>query len=153
MRTIFVSLMMLLLSVAVQASDIVGPARVIDGDTIFIGDVTFRIHGIDAPETNQFCQRNFEHWPCGKEATEHLWNLIGDGEVTCDNLGSDRYGRMIGKCSVHGVDIGGAMVDAGLALAYRRYSRDYVPNEMEARARGAGMFGGSYMPPWEWRRR
>ncbi|HZA65683.1 MAG TPA: hypothetical protein VE592_01970 [Geminicoccaceae bacterium] len=40
----------------------------------------------------------------------------------------------------------------GLALAYRRYSRDYVAAEDEARVAGRGMWAGTFEPPWDWRR-
>lgn len=45
------------------------------------------------------------------------------------------------------------MVSRGLALAYARYSRYYLPNQNETHASGAGMFGGEFMRPWEWRRK
>src|SRR5262249_6768093 len=38
-----------------HATDIIGGARVIDGDTIAIGSRAIRLHGIDAPETDQMC--------------------------------------------------------------------------------------------------
>ena len=46
-----------------------------------------------------------------------------------------------------------ALVDDGLALAYRRYSPDYVAAEEAARARGAGAWAGSFDRPEQWRRR
>ena len=38
-------------------ADITGKARVVDGDTIHIGDTKIRLHGIDAPEAKQACYR------------------------------------------------------------------------------------------------
>lgn len=38
-----------------------------------------------------------------------------------------------------------------MALAYRRYSYDYVAAEMTARASATGMWGYDCLPPWEWR--
>ena len=40
----------------------------------------------------------------------------------------------------------------GLALAYRRYSRDYVEAEKEARKRNVGMWQGEFVKPWDWRK-
>ena len=48
-----------------------GVARVIDGDTIHVGETRVRLEGIDAPESNQTCKRaTGEEWACGAEATE-----------------------------------------------------------------------------------
>jgi endonuclease YncB( thermonuclease family) len=42
----------------------------------------------------------------------------------------DRHGRLVAKVfSPNGVDIGRRLVSAGWALAYRRYSVDYVDAE------------------------
>ena len=38
------------------SADIVGQAKVTDGDTIKSGSVRIRLHGIDAPETKQTCK-------------------------------------------------------------------------------------------------
>ncbi len=37
-------------------ADVSGPARVVDGDTIWIGETKIRLHGIDAPEMKQTCK-------------------------------------------------------------------------------------------------
>jgi hypothetical protein len=63
-----------------------------------------------------------------------LQNLIGRQTVTCEEQGVDRYRRIVGRCLVGKVDINQWLVAQGLALAYRRYSRDYVPAEDKARA-------------------
>ena len=39
-----------------------GKAKIIDGDTIHIGKNKIRLHGIDAPETNQVCTINSKEW-------------------------------------------------------------------------------------------
>lgn len=43
---------------------IIGEARVIDGDTLDVGPVRIRLHGIDAPEAGQRCGQ----WHCGDRA-------------------------------------------------------------------------------------
>ncbi len=40
----------------------------------------------------------------------------------------------------------------GWALAYRRYSPDYVDEEAEAQAARRGIWAGEFVKPWEWRR-
>jgi endonuclease YncB( thermonuclease family) len=53
--------------------------------------------------------------------------------------------------SPNGVDIGRRLASAGWALAYRRYSKDYVDAEDEARKARRGMWRGSFVKPWVWR--
>ena len=129
-----------------------GYARVVDGDTIWIGDTKIRLHGIDAPEAKQLCYRDNQPWRCGEDATEALRRLIGNNPVRCEDHGSDRYGRTIATCYVRGEDIEAWMVLNGWALAYRRYSTEYVVQEQAAQAARVGLWRGDFVPPWEWRR-
>ena len=134
--------------------EIAGVASVIDGDTIEIHGRRIRLHGIDAPESRQTClDANGAAWRCGQQAALALQDLIGRRTVTCDERDVDRYGRVIGRCLVGDLDINEWLVAQGLALAYRHYSMDYVPAEIEARAAGRGMWAGTFEPPWQWRHR
>jgi endonuclease YncB( thermonuclease family) len=129
-----------------------GPARIVDGDTIWIGETKIRLYGIDAPETKQTCVVANKPWRCGEAASEALRRLLGNTPVTCEDQGSDRYGRMIGQCFVQGEDIEAWMVLNGWALAYRRYSLDYVDEEKTAQDARTGLWRGDFVPPWEWRK-
>ena len=115
------------------------PARVIDGDTIEVAGERIRLHGIDAPESGQTCVVGLEVWLCGQKADHALYNFIGTSPMTCQEQGIDRYGRTIATCSVRGLDIGAWMVMQGWALAYRRYSLDYVDQERRAQIAGLGV--------------
>ncbi len=72
--------------------------------------------------------------------------------MTCEDLGRDRYKRIIGRCTVADEDMGAWMVLQGLALAYRRYSLDYVDEEADAQVARRGIWVGEFVKPWEWRR-
>ncbi len=72
--------------------------------------------------------------------------------MTCEDLGRDRYKRIIARCTVAGEDLEKWMVANGWALAYRRYSLDYVDEEADARAARRGIWAGEFVKPWEWRR-
>jgi endonuclease YncB( thermonuclease family) len=139
---------------ALAAPDqIIGVATVIDGDTIEIHSQRIRLHGIDAPESAQECHRgDGSAWRCGRQAALALHDLIDRRPVTCVQQDVDRYGRVVGKCSVTGTDINVWLVTNGWAVAYRRYSSDYVGAEMMARASGLGIWSGEFVLPWEWRR-
>ena len=108
----------------------------IDGDTLQIDGVTYRLWGIAAPGSGQPCA---DGWPTGRAATEHLRALIGERHVTCEPRSVDRYGRTVAVCHVDGRDLGADMVTDGHAWAFVRYSRDYVEEEREAAAVRAGI--------------
>jgi endonuclease YncB( thermonuclease family) len=135
--------------------DVTGKPRIIDGDTIDIAGQRIRLHGMDAPEADQVCEVDGKPWRCGKEATWALANIIGRTWVTCVERDKDRYGRIVAVCMVGGplgLDVGSRMVSEGWALAYRRYSKDYVEAEDAAKEAGNGLWRGPFVPPWEWRR-
>jgi endonuclease YncB( thermonuclease family) len=138
----------------VQQSAVAGPARIVDGDTIVVGGVRVRLEGIDAPEAGQTCTRpGTGAWPCGTAATTALARLIGSNEVSCRSHGLDKYGRMLGVCFLGRQDINAWMVREGHAWAFVRYSKSYVGEEAEARARHVGIWQGEAMPAWEYRAR
>lgn len=126
-------------------------ARVVDGDSLEIAGQPVRLWGIDAPEAAQTCERGGKPWACGHEATAHLERLTAGRDVACTERTRDRYRRVVAVCTVDGRDIGAAMVEAGMALAFRRYSLDYVAHEDRARAARRGMWQGEFVPPWEYR--
>ena len=130
------------------------PATVIDGDTIRIGQVRYRLYGIDAPEKSQKCRKNGADWACGLAATAYLKQLVGHRAVACESRGQDRYNRVVAICRTGETDLNRAMVRAGLAWAYTAYSRFYLPDQQEAKRRKAGIWapGTEAEPAWAWRR-
>ncbi len=69
-----------------------------------------------------------------------------------DGVGRDRYKRIIARCTVGDEDLEKWMVANGWALAYRRYSLDYIDEEADARVARRGIWAGEFVRPWEWRR-
>jgi endonuclease YncB( thermonuclease family) len=133
-------------------ADVIGDARVLDGDTIDIAGERVRLHGIDAPETRQTCSVSGVAYDCGRNATRMLSGMVGGQEVTCKGKRRDRYGRLLAVCYVGDEDVNAKMVRDGWALAYRRYAKDYIADETEARASGSGLWRGQFVEPWEWRK-
>ena len=58
---IFSILIIFSFALNVNSKTITGNAKVIDGDTIHIGSSKIRLHGIDAPETDQTCKKKILH--------------------------------------------------------------------------------------------
>jgi endonuclease YncB( thermonuclease family) len=137
---------------SVQAGDLTGIVSVIDGDTIEMHGTRIRLHGIDAPEARQTCHKAGKDWRCGKDAAWALEGLVRGKTVACAQRDKDRYGRIVATCRIGRQDIGAWMVEQGWALAFRRYSSEYVVHEARARSGKRGMWAGSFEPPWEWRR-
>jgi len=81
-----------------------------------------------------------------------LADFIGNQTVSCEEKAVDRYGRIVGRCFARGQDINEYMVRSGWALAYRRYASDYIGAEQEAKNNHRGVWAGSLIAPWEWRR-
>lgn len=148
----FFLFMFLLLSMPAAAQDITGQPQIVDGDSIKIAGERISLHGIDAPERRQACRRDGEAYSCGIEATAALSALISGQSVACRAIDRDRYGRTVAKCFVGDRDINEAMVRQGWAVAYRKYSMDYVAAEDAPRAAKFGLWAGEFMLPWEWRR-
>jgi endonuclease YncB( thermonuclease family) len=134
-----------------QGDPVVGRATVIDGDGLRVGDRTIRLFGIDAPEGRQTCRRNGAEWACGDAASRKLREVVGGRIVTCERKDMDSYGRIVAVCRAGGVDVSDAMVRSGMALAYRRFSDDYVPAEQAARRAVVGLWASEFTPPWQWR--
>jgi endonuclease YncB( thermonuclease family) len=137
-------------TVSAQA-DVVGTATVIDGDTIVIAGERVRLEGIDSPEKDQTCTAYGQQWPCGRTAAEWLKEYLRGRQVDCVGHARDRYDRLLAVCYVGGGSINDRLVREGWALDYRKYSTDYLEAEAEAKRRGAGVWRGEFVPPWQWR--
>jgi endonuclease YncB( thermonuclease family)/very-short-patch-repair endonuclease len=133
-------------------AEIVGRASVLDGDTIEIRNERIRFHGIDAPESGQSCRDGSgTAYRCGQRASFALADKIGAANVRCALLDRDHYRRHIGRCFLGAVDLNEWMVRQGQAVAYRRYSMDYVQVENMARQERIGVWQGEFELPWDWR--
>jgi endonuclease YncB( thermonuclease family) len=121
-----------------------------DGDTIKLNGTTYRLWGIDAAEKHQACA---DGWPAGVEASKALLEMMRGRTITCEPLTKDRYGRTVALCRADGEDLGTAMVRAGMAWSFSRYSSDYAGAEWAAMGARAGVHRHDCIPPWEWRAR
>jgi endonuclease YncB( thermonuclease family) len=74
----------------------------------------------------------------------------------------DKYGRLVGKVSIEGIDVGLDQLRTGMAWVYVEYFNEVAPadrsdyRDAEAAARSArlGLWrdGEGAMPPWQWRK-
>lgn len=109
--------------------------RVLDGDTIDVRlntgrTVRVRIFGIDSPELSE---------PFGDEALRFTRVLIFSKDVVIDGREVDQYRRLVGTVQVQSVDAALALLKAGLACHFRRYSDDAMLEAGELTAKTAGL--------------
>lgn len=132
--------------------ELVGVPRVIDGDTLVVGEHKLRLQGVDAPETDQVClDGKGAQWTCGVTARDRLAERIGGRTITCATTGTDAYGRDLATCREGAEDLNRWLVRQGLALAFVRYARTYEADEAAARAGKDGLWAGAFVAPWDWR--
>ena len=125
---------------------------IVDGDTLRIGDVAYRLDGIDAPEAGQKClTERGKRWACGEAAMDWLAEFLNHGALRCYPTTRDGYGRTIATCFAGDTDMGKEMVRSGAAWAFVKYSTVYVAEEAEARSKRRGIWKGSAQPAWEFR--
>ncbi len=145
-----------------EIKEISGNAQIIDGDTIKINSKKIRLHGIDAPEFKQKCKKPYltiifftftKDYPCGKISTQKLQKKINNKVITCKILDIDRYKRLIGECYKRNLNLNSWLVSNGYAVAYRKYSKKYISNEINAKNEKKGIWQGKFEMPWEFRRK
>lgn len=113
-------------SIATLADTLTGRVvKVVDGDTIYVLDSNYEQHkicltGIDAPERKQ---------AYGLASRKYLSSIVAGQQVMIDYQKRDRYGRIVGKVLVDGIDACSEHVKAGFAWHYRKYQQEQSPED------------------------
>ena len=141
-----------------EAATLVGHVvGVTDGDTITILDATktqykIRLAGIDAPEKKQ---------AFGNASKKSLSDMVFDKVVSVQYDKEDRYGRIVGKVLINGVDANLEQVKRGLAWWYKKYQKeqlhqdrlDYLHAQEYAENEQIGLWAESDpIAPWDFRK-
>jgi endonuclease YncB( thermonuclease family) len=140
-------------SFALAQAVVIGHASVIDGDTIDIHGMRVRLCGIDAPGSGQWCNGPGALYPCGQKAAFALADKIQRKPVRCLQRDTDRFERMVAVCWAASEDLNGWMFLQGQAIAYRKYSRDYVTVHEDAHHNKRGLWQGDFERPDVFRHR
>lgn len=129
---------------------------VADGDTLTVLDSRKRQHkvrlvGIDAPEKAQ---------PFGERSKQSLSDLAYNRNVQVQTHKRDRYGRVLGKVLLNGIDLNLVQINRGLAWHYKAYAREQTPDDRNRYAASEevavsnrrGLWRDAEpKPPWDWR--
>jgi endonuclease YncB( thermonuclease family) len=153
------SLMMLAVILAGSPASAVGLV-VRDGDTIQIGDITYKLDGIDAPEVDQMCIDNHaDPLTCGIEARNQLTALIKGRNVRCEDVNekpntANNRKKRVGICTAEGdtMSLNQQLVGTGFAVSatpsIKGYYRD---DEAVAKEDSKGLWKGCFAAPQEFR--
>lgn len=128
-----------------------------DGGTLQVGNVIFRLDGIDVPTADQLCiDEHADIWTCGIEARDQLTKLIAGRDVNCSDLGADPSfkKRRIGLCTVEGetVSLNQLLVRRGFAMDREPAANGpFDDDEATARERRQGLWKGCFIAPRDFR--
>lgn len=165
---VIVATVLALLSIAVPAAaeSLVGQATIIDGDTVRIGNKTVQLHGIDAPEMDQFCiDKRGKRFNCGHASMRRLFLYIGADPLDCRVVSESPKGEIRAVCRVKSYfrrtengatrgekfDVALEMVLTGHAFATTGDIPAYEDAEEKARLARKGFWSGEFVRPSEWR--
>ena len=112
------------------------------------GEVLIKVHNVSVGTTLDIILRQ-GNYPM-KPPLPHVMGTDPVGEIA--GLGEDVTNHKIGD-RVGAIDLNAWMVINGWAVAYRRYSRDYVLDEQKAKESKKGIWQGHFIMPWSWRGR
>ncbi len=147
----------LLGAILLASPSLAANAVVRDGDTIQLGDVTYRLDGVDAPELDQICINDqADPWSCGIDARDQLTKLIGGRNVHCDDLGPDKLfkKRHLGVCTVEGdgTSLNQQIAQMGLGVSIEPALKVHAKEDAaKARADKRGIWKGCFVAPAEFR--
>lgn len=132
-----------------------------DGDTLWVGEISVRLSGINAPELNQICRNQSGQTQCGDEARRHLQGLLSGALLTCERIsgGGRRSNEPFARPRVHctatrggrTIDIAEAMVADGYAIVSREGGRGYMGVARVAFEQQRGILGMCTLRPDVWR--
>ena len=147
-----------LLSIIPVSQGWAATATVRDGSTLQLGNVTFRLDGIDVPPIDQLCiDEHADVWTCGIEAVDQLTKLIDGKQIRCDDLGADPAykKRHLGVCKVEGetTSLSQLLVRNGFALNVEASATGrFTADEARAKEDRQGLWKGCFVAPREFRR-
>lgn len=125
--------------------------RIVDGETIGLGERIVRLDGVAAPARGEACRAaSGEAFDCGGAAAAALTRLVAGRPVACRIVGQDGFGRGLGQCDAAGADLNRALVGGGFALATTSGLRS---QETAARITAQGLWANGAGAPLTWRTR
>ena len=133
-----------------------GIVKVIDGDSIKVGNNEVRLFGVDAPEFKQVCfDAKNEEYECGKKSFYFLLNLATKKNAKCYYAELDKYNRFLAKCFIGEISINDEIIKNGMGVIYDYSQADEEIKKLEALAKEKelGIWQGAFELPKDYRKK
>jgi len=138
-----------------------GNAIIRNSNILDIQEVDIHLLGMDAPEESQQCSQNGVSYQCGIMARAYIVSLLAGRRVFCEIHQFDGDDRAWGVCTdsdpsgragLPGAkSVNELMVRGGWAVSVPRDGADFSNAQAAAQQEGAGMWGGDFAYPANWR--
>jgi endonuclease YncB( thermonuclease family) len=144
--------------IAATTPGLAAEVSIADGNTVILNGVTYRLEGIDAPQTDQTClDDKGGAWTCGIAARDRLQEYVRKRDIRCTDRGADSIHRKrrVGECWVEGetTSLNQWMVQQGWALNADRSARGrFKADRDSASAKRLGLWNGCFIAPDDLRR-
>lgn len=109
----------MLVPLLVAVGLVLGHPVVVDGDTLRDGEERYRVLNIDAPERGARAECADER-ALAEAARAYVVEWLSQARrVEASPAGRDRYGRVLARIEIDGVDLGERLMARGLAQPWR----------------------------------
>lgn len=123
-----------------------GKAKVIDGDSLKVGNKEIRLYGIDAPEYKQKCLNKInQEYSCGIDSLNFLAKLVDGKKIICYYANKDKYNRYLSNCYYENIFINEEIIKNGMAVIYNFSENNINIENLEklAKSNKIGIWQGS----------
>lgn len=123
---------------------IVGLPSVVSANSFMLNGRQVVLWGVAVPDAQVPCLTGSVQWYCSEQSLLALRRALGRYEVACFDKGTDRLGRMVGKCFVGLFDVSALLVREGWAIADTDITGDYRAEESDAKFKKKGIWTGTF---------
>ncbi len=128
--------------------------KVIDGDTVQIGTITYDLYGIDTPELGQICFNGNSPWHCGLDALYALHKRFAFDPPDCrpvEKSATTGSNHREVICITGGIPAALVLVENGYAITLASAPSNYQRAQTQAKHESIGVWRGRYVSPKVWR--
>jgi len=129
---------------AAFAAEVSGTAKIIDAQTLIVGDKTIWLQEVETPRPGDTCTYEDRRIDCGKIAKTGLQDLTAGATVVCRAKAEKSNGIWFGRCEAGGYDLSEGLIYTGWGRAAKNAS-PYLKNlELQSKVKKRGLWKGEF---------